>query len=66
MIPIKLKELLDPKRLQILRNAFPNPDALKPTRKRADVTAEATTEFAEIAGRLRRRGQPGGSQIFSG
>jgi hypothetical protein len=55
-IPIKLEELLDPERPQILRNVFTNPDALKPTKKRADVTAEAATEFAEVAGRLRRRG----------
>ncbi len=55
-ILIKLEELLDPERLQILRNAFVNPDALKPTKKRADVTAEAATEFAELAARLRRRG----------
>jgi hypothetical protein len=55
-ISIKLEELLDPERLQILRNVFTNPDALKPTKKRADVTEEAATEFAELAGRLRRRG----------
>lgn len=54
--PLRLEELLDPERLQLLRNAFTNPDALKPTKKRADVTGEAAMEFAELAGRLRRRG----------
>lgn len=55
-IPVRLEELLDPERLQVLRNVFTNPDALKPTKKRADVTEEAAQEFAELALRLRRRG----------
>ena len=57
-IVIKLEELLDPERVQILRNVFTNPDALKPTKKRADVTEEAATEFATLAGRLRQRRHP--------
>jgi type II restriction/modification system DNA methylase subunit YeeA len=57
-IIIRLEELLDPERLQVLKNVFTNPDALRPVKKRADVTAEAATSFAELAGRLRRRGHP--------
>src|SRR5712671_2654870 len=55
---IRLEELLDPEKLQLLKNAFTNPDALRPVRKRAEVTAIAATRFAELAGRLRRRGHP--------
>jgi hypothetical protein len=57
-IIIRLEELLDPERLQVLKNVFTNPDALRPVKKRADVTAEAATSFAELAGWLRRRGHP--------
>ncbi len=55
---IRLEELLDPEKLQLLENAFTNPDALRPVRKRAEVTAIAATRFAELAGRLRRHGHP--------
>src|SRR5882762_5989161 len=33
-IIIRLEELLDPERLQVLKNVFTNPDALKPVKKR--------------------------------
>jgi type II restriction/modification system DNA methylase subunit YeeA len=55
---IRLEELLDPEKVQIVKNAFINPDALKPVKKRADVTAEAAKSFASLADRLRRRGHP--------
>ena len=55
---IRLEELLDPEKVQILRNVFIDPDALKPVKKRADVTAEAAKSFAGLADRLRRRGHP--------
>lgn len=55
-ITLQLEELLDPERLQVLKNAFSNPDALRPTRSRAEVTEEAAREFAALAGRLRQRG----------
>ena len=57
-IIIRLEELLDPERVQVLKNVFTDPDALKPVKKRADVTAEAAKSFADLAGRLRRRGHP--------
>jgi hypothetical protein len=56
--PIRLEELIDPERLQTLRNIFVDPDALRPVQRRADVTAEAAARFAELAGRLRRRHHP--------
>ncbi|HEY1931459.1 MAG TPA: DNA methyltransferase [Acetobacteraceae bacterium] len=52
---IRLEELLDPEKVQILKNVFTDPEALKPIKKRADVTAEAAKSFADLAGRLRRR-----------
>ena len=55
---IRLEELLDPEKVQILKNVFTDPDALKPIKKRADVTAEAAKSFASLADRLRRRGHP--------
>jgi type II restriction/modification system DNA methylase subunit YeeA len=55
-IVIRLEELLDPEKLQILKTVFTDPDALKPVKKRADVTAEAAKSFASLADRLRRRG----------
>lgn len=57
-IVIRLEELLDPEKLQVLKNVFTDPDALKPVKKRADVTADAARRFAELAERLRRRGHP--------
>lgn len=57
-IVIRLEELLDPEKLQILKSVFTNPDALKPVQKRADVTADAAKQFANLAERLRRRGHP--------
>jgi type II restriction/modification system DNA methylase subunit YeeA len=57
-ITIRLEELLDPEKVQILKNVFTDPEALKPVKKRADVTAEAARSFADLAGRLRQRGHP--------
>jgi hypothetical protein len=57
-IAIRLEEFIDPERLQTLKNVFVNPDALRPVRRRADVTAEAAARFADLAGRLRRRHHP--------
>ncbi len=57
-IIIRLEELLDPEKVQILKNVFTDPDALKPVKKRADVTADAAKSFASLADRLRRRDHP--------
>ena len=53
---ILLPELADPAKRQILKQVFSNPDALRPGKTRALLTAEAAAEFAELARRLRARG----------
>ncbi len=53
---ILLAELADPAKRQILKATFSNPDSLKPGKTRAILTAEAASEFAELARRLRARG----------
>jgi hypothetical protein len=53
---ILLPELADPAKRQILKSTFSNPEALKPGKTRAILTSEAAAEFAELATRLRARG----------
>ena len=54
-IVIHLEELLNPEKVQVLRYAFTNPNALKPAKTRNNVTEEAAAQFAELANRLRRQ-----------
>jgi hypothetical protein len=53
---IRLEELTDPARLALVKSAFADPDRLRPSKTRAALTAEAASEFAELAKRLRDRG----------
>ena len=53
---IALAELADPKRLQLLKWAFSDPDQLRPARTRQKLTEDAASEFAILARRLRDRG----------
>lgn len=53
---IALEDLADPKRRQLLKWAFSDPDQLRPARTRQALTEEAAAEFAELARRLRTRG----------
>lgn len=53
---IALEDLADAKTRQLLKNAFSNPDALKPAKTRQELTEEAAKDFAEIARALRARG----------
>ena len=53
---LTLKDLQDASKRRILKNAFSNPEALKPSRTRQDVTEAAASEFAAIAKALRERG----------
>jgi hypothetical protein len=53
---LRLEELSDPLRLDILKSVFSNPNRLRPCKTRAALTAEAAADFAELAGRLRERG----------
>jgi hypothetical protein len=46
---LKLDDLTDPKKLQLLRDAFKNPEALKPGKTQKQVTEEVAETFAKIA-----------------
>jgi hypothetical protein len=53
---VLLDELADPIRLGVLKSVFSDPERLLPNKTRAALTAQAAAEFAELAGRLRNRG----------
>lgn len=53
---VLLNELADPIRLGVLKSVFSDPERLLPNKTRAALTAQAAAEFAELAGRLRNRG----------
>jgi type II restriction/modification system DNA methylase subunit YeeA len=55
---IKLDDLANADRREILRNVFYDPEKLKPTRTRAALTTEAADKFSTIALRLQGRGTP--------
>ncbi len=54
---VRLEEMADPVRLGVLKSVFADPERLRPGTTRAALTAKAAAEFAELAGRLRHRGQ---------
>jgi type II restriction/modification system DNA methylase subunit YeeA len=51
----ELEDLADPEKFNILRAVFHNPDALKPTRTRAMITAEAAKKFQSVSDALQSR-----------
>ena len=53
---IDLDDLRDGATRQILKDAFSNPEALRPKKTRQQLTEDAATEFAELAKGLRARG----------
>ena len=53
---VLLEEMADPARLVMLKAVFADPERLRPSTTRAALTAKAAADFAELAGRLRRRG----------
>ncbi|KZK79726.1 hypothetical protein PsAD46_04170 [Pseudovibrio sp. Ad46] len=53
---IQLKDLTDAANRDLLRDAFLDPEKLKPTKTRQLVTEEAAQRFADMAQRLRSRG----------
>ena len=55
---ITLDDLADPKKLDILRSVFFEPEKLRPTETRAGVTKQAADKFSEIAGRLGAHASP--------
>ncbi len=53
---VRLEEMADPVRLGVLKSVFADPERLRPGTTRAALTAKAAADFAELAGRLRSRG----------
>lgn len=53
---IALHELVEPDKLNILRYAFFDPDKLKPSKSRQQLTEEIAGKFAAISQQLRKRG----------
>ncbi len=53
-----LEDLAHTETRELLRNVFRNPDKLKPSKTREQVTKEAATDFSTIAERLRMAGHP--------
>jgi len=53
---VRLEEMADPARLAVLKWVFSDPERLRPGKTRAALTAQAAAQFAELAGRLRDRG----------
>ena len=53
---VRLEEIADPIRLGLLKSVFADPERLRPGTTRAALTAKAAADFAELAGRLRSRG----------
>ena len=53
---VRLEEMADPVRLGVLKSVFADPERLRPGTTRAALTAKAAAEFADLAGRLRSRG----------
>jgi type II restriction/modification system DNA methylase subunit YeeA len=51
----ELEDLADPEKFKILRSVFHDPDALKPARTRAMITAEAAKKFQTISDALQHR-----------
>ncbi len=51
----ELEDLADPEKFKILRAVFHDPDALKPARTRAMITAEAAKKFQTISDALQHR-----------
>ena len=53
---ITVEELRDANKRQLLKWAFSEPERLKPKKSRDELTAEAAGKFADLATRLRERG----------
>lgn len=55
---IRLEELVDDSKRQLLRWVFTNPLKLRPEKSTAAITAEAAGRYAELAETMRQRGEP--------
>jgi hypothetical protein len=56
---IRIEELVDPEKRQILRWVFTDPPKLRPEKSTAAITAEAAGHFAGLARNMRERGLDG-------
>ncbi|RVT80670.1 class I SAM-dependent DNA methyltransferase [Rhodobacteraceae bacterium CCMM004] len=56
---IKIEELRDATKRDLLRRAFQEPRSFKPRKTRADLTEDAAATFADLALRLRQAGHAG-------
>ena len=56
---IRIEELVDPEKRQILRWVFTDPQKLRPEKSTAAITAEAAGHFAALAKAMRERGLDG-------
>jgi len=56
---IRIEELTDPGKLQLLRWVFTDPEKLRPEKSTAAITGEAAGKFAELAMAMRGRGLDG-------
>ena len=55
---VKLEDLGDPARRELLRRCFTDPESFKPRRTNRQITEEAANAFATTAARLREAGVP--------
>lgn len=51
-----LEDIRDPVKRALLKSIWSEPDRFRPTKTRQALTEEAAADFAELAGRLRKRG----------
>lgn len=56
---IRIEEMIDPEKRQILRWVFTDPQKLRPEKSTAAITAEAAGHFAALAKAMRERGLDG-------
>jgi type II restriction/modification system DNA methylase subunit YeeA len=61
---VRLDELIEPDKLDILHSVFFDPAKLKPSATRAEVTKEAADKFSSIAESLKSRNAPDGIAHF--
>jgi type II restriction/modification system DNA methylase subunit YeeA len=54
---IRIDDLTDPDKRQLLKWVFTDPEKLRPEKSTAAITAEAAGQFAQLAAAMRRRGE---------
>ena len=56
---IRIEQLIEPEKRQILKWVFTDPEKLRPEKSTAAITAQAAGQFALLADALRKRGEDG-------